>query len=127
MPSRAARSAQSVASSLRRLRSTFDAEPRTASLSVCVHCERDFVVPVRWEPVGTDRWWMFLRCAECGVSREVTVSDAAAAAYDDELARGARAVAHAAHQLDLQRMTEEAAAFTDAMRRGLVEAADFGR
>jgi hypothetical protein len=125
MRPRAARSAQSVASSLRRLHSALAVEPRPASLSVCVHCGRDFVAPVEWEPAGTDRWWMFLRCAECGLSREVTVSNAVADAYDAELARGVRAVARAAHAMDLQRMAGEAAAFSQALRHGLVEAADF--
>jgi hypothetical protein len=127
MRPRATLSAQSVASSLRRLRSARVLEPRPASLSVCVHCRTDFVVPVQWEPVGEDRWWMFLRCAECGISREVTVPNAVAEAYDTELARGARAVAQAAHRMDLERMASEAATFAEALRQGLVEAGDFAR
>jgi hypothetical protein len=132
MRPRTARSAPSVAASLRRLRSALTVEPRpesrqAESLSRCVHCHKDFVVPVQWEPVGADRWWMFLRCAECGISREVTVSDAVAAAYDDELAHGARIVAHAVHRIDLEQMAGEAVAFAEALRHGLIEPADFAR
>jgi hypothetical protein len=125
MRPRTARSARSVASSLRRLHSALVVEPRPASLSTCVQCQSDFVVPVQWEPAGDDRWWMFLRCAECGISREVTVPNAVADAYDADLARGARAVAQAAHAIDLQRMAGEAATFAQALRHGLVEAEDF--
>jgi transcription elongation factor Elf1 len=134
MRPRTARSAQSVATSLRRLRSALAVEPRAEqprlenpSLSRCVHCHKDFVVPVQWEPVGAERWWMFLRCAECGISREVTVTNAVADAYDDELARGARAVALAVHRIDLQQMAGEATAFAHALRQGLIEPADFAR
>jgi hypothetical protein len=69
---------------------------RATSLSICVHCARDFVAPVSFEPVGRDRWWMFLRCGQCGVSREVTVSNAEARRYDDELIGVMRAIRRAA-------------------------------
>ena len=91
----------------------------------CPVCERDFVQLVSWEAVGEHRWWMFLRCAECGISREVTVSNAQAGAYDEELARGAKAIARAAARADLERMAAEADAFARALEHGLVEPADF--
>ena len=90
-------------------------------------CHRDFVVPVQWEPVGQDRWWMFLRCAECGVSREVTVSNEVANRYDDELAVGTRAIRTVAERLNRERIEDEVGAFAAAMRDGLIEPADFAR
>ena len=54
-------------------------------LGTCPVCARDFVEPVSWEPVGQGQWWIFLRCADCGISREVLVSDAEANRFDDEL------------------------------------------
>jgi hypothetical protein len=70
---------------------------------------------------------MFIRCAECGTSREVTVSNAVAERYDDELAEGARAIGRAAQRLERERMAADVETFVTALRRGLVEAADFAR
>jgi transcription elongation factor Elf1 len=101
--------------------------PRDTGLSNCVACGRDFVSPIEWEPEGKDRWWMYIRCGECGVSREVTVSNAVAERYDDELARGAKAISRAAKRLDQARMKDDAGAFIAALRHGLIEPADFAR
>jgi hypothetical protein len=103
------------------------ATPEDTGLSTCGACRRDFVSPIEWEPVGKDRWWMYLRCGECGVSREVTVPNAVAERYDDELARGARAISRAAKQLDQERMKADVGAFIAALRHGLIEPADFAR
>jgi hypothetical protein len=123
-------SAQSVASSLRRLRRPdgVAAAPAAASgLSTCVACGRDFVTPARWEEVGDDRWWMLLRCAECGIWREVTVPNAVAERYDDELVEGARTIADAARGFELGRMAAEVDAFAAALHSGLIEPTDFAR
>jgi hypothetical protein len=120
-------SAQAVAASLRRLRTPQLQGVEASGLTACVLCGRDFVVPVQWEPVGDERWWMFLRCAECGTSREVTVSNDVAERYDEELARGMQVIGRAAHRLEHVRMTAEADAFAAALQRGLIEPADFAR
>jgi len=133
MSRRPAPAAQALAATLRQIRASAAAAAREArpakpvGLSTCVLCHRDFVTPVEWERVGKDRWWMFLRCAECGTSREVTVSHEVASAYDDELAIGFKAIAAAARRLDLERMAAEADAFGEMLRHGLVEPADFAR
>jgi hypothetical protein len=116
-----------VAASIRRLRAPETSLPGASGLSTCVLCGRDFVAPVQWEPVGDDRWWMFLRCAECGTSREVTVSNAVAERYDDELARGLQAIGVAAHRLKHERMAAEADAFAAALEHGLIGPEDFAR
>lgn len=118
--------AQSLA---RRLRGPAPAvAPQPApGLETCIACHRDFVQAVEWEEVGQDRWWMFLRCAECGISREVTVSNAVAARYDDELADGAKTMIRAARRLEHERMAAEAEAFLGALHHGLIEPADFAR
>ena len=118
------RPAARLASSLRRRLP----DPAQASgLSDCPLCGRDAVVPVEWEPVGKERWWMFLRCAECSTSREVTVTNAVASLYDKELARGIKEIAKAAHRLEHERMAADADAFVDALRHDLIEPADFAR
>jgi hypothetical protein len=70
---------------------------------------------------------MFIRCAECATSREVTVTNAVAARYDEELAVGAKAIDRAAHRLEHERMAADADAFADALRHDLIEPADFAR
>jgi len=115
-----------LASSLR-LRLPQDLALEASGLSDCALCKRDAVVPVQWEPVGQERWWMFLRCAECGTSREVTVTNAVATRYDEELARGIKEIAKVAHKLEQERMAADADAFVDALRRDFIEPADFAR
>ena len=56
-----------------------------AGLEICPVCGRDFVQPVSWEPAGEAAWWMFLRCGECGMSREIAVSNADADRFERAL------------------------------------------
>jgi hypothetical protein len=105
-------------------RSSPDPETR---LELCPMCARDFVNPVEWEPVDSRSWWMLLRCGECETWREVTVPNAVAERFDIELDRRADLVTRAVHALDLERMAAQAEAFAVALRRGLLDAADFAR
>jgi hypothetical protein len=98
---------------------------RPAGLETCPLCERDFVNPVAWEPAGERHWWMLLRCGECDSWREVTVSDAEAQRFDLELDRRADMLARAAARLDSQRMAADVETMIAALRRGLIDAADF--
>ena len=94
-------------------------------LAACADCGRDFVNPVEWEPAGDDGWWMFLRCGECGSSREVTVPNDVAERFDVELNERAATIDRAARRLDRERMAAQVEAFVGALRRGLIDAADF--
>ena len=98
-----------------------------AGLEICPACARDFVQPVSWEPVGEERWWMFLRCAECGMSREVLVTNAEADRYEAELHARASVLSREAHRLEGERFEAEAQAFFAALDRDLIEPADFLR
>lgn len=88
-------------------------------------CGRDFVNPVDWEPVGPEQWWLLLRCGECEIRREVTVTNAVARRYDAELNRRAAVLAELLERLDRERMIGETEAMTTALRLSLVDAADF--
>jgi hypothetical protein len=92
-----------------------------------VACRRDFVNTIEWEPVGHDRWWMLLRCGECGVMRDVTVSDADAQRFDAELNKRATPLARAADRLDRERMAAQAATLIAALENDLIDASDFAR
>jgi hypothetical protein len=98
-----------------------------AGLETCPVCARDFVQPVSWEPVGSDRWWMFLRCADCGMSREVLVTNAEADRFEAELHARASIVSQRARELEGERIEAEAAVFFAALERDLIDAADFAR
>ncbi len=50
---------------------------------------------------------MFLRCAECGVSREVTVSHAEAERFETALHSRASILSTTARRLEAERMADE--------------------
>jgi len=96
-------------------------------LEACAMCGTDFVNPVDWEPVGDTHWWMLLRCGACDTWREVTVTNEIAARFDLELDRRMDIVARALERLDRTRMAAEVETMIQALRHGLVDAADFAR
>jgi hypothetical protein len=96
-----------------------------AGLETCPVCRRDFVNPVAWEPADDRHWWMLLRCGECDAWQEVTVGDAEAQRFDAELDRRADVLARTLARLDRQRMATEVETMIAALRRGLIDAADF--
>ena len=98
---------------------------RPAGLETCPVCKRDFVNPVAWEPADDRHWWMLLHCGECDAWQEVTVADAEAQRYDVELDRRADMLARAVARLDSQRMAADVETMITALRRGLIDAADF--
>jgi hypothetical protein len=99
--------------------------PRETDLEMCLVCRSDFVNPVDWEPLDDERWWMLLRCGECETWREVVVPDAVAERYDAELDRRLDVIDGALHTIDHERMVGEVETMVVAIRRGLVDAADF--
>jgi hypothetical protein len=98
-----------------------------AGLEVCPACGRDFVNPLDWAPLRGDRWWMLLRCGDCGAGREVTVTDAEAERFDRELNLRMRLVQETARQLDVEAMARELGPLMEALRRDIVTAEDFAR
>ena len=76
-----------------RLMRTLCRSRRPRSLVDCEHCGRDFVVPVAWLDLDKERWWVWLRCGECGRAREVVIDNKQARRYEADLERGARAIA----------------------------------
>jgi hypothetical protein len=96
-------------------------------LETCALCGDDYVNPVDWEPVGDTHWWMLLRCGACDTWRETTVTNAIAARYDLELDRRLDVLKRALERIDSRRMATDVETMIEALRRGLVDAADFGR
>jgi hypothetical protein len=108
----------------RRTRRAQHVEPEVR-LELCGMCGRDFVNPVAWEPVGSERWRLLLRCGECETWRDVTVTNAVAQRYDVELHHGAGVMAALLDRMDRERMVGQAEAMTIALELGLIDAADF--
>jgi hypothetical protein len=98
---------------------------KSGRLELCGMCGRDFVNPVDWEPVGSEHWWLLLRCGECETRREVTVTNAVARRYDAELDRRAELLAASLARLDRERMIGQVEAMAIALRLSLIDAADF--
>jgi hypothetical protein len=96
-------------------------------LETCGMCLRDFVNPVDWEPVGDTHWWMLLRCGACDTWRETTVTNEIASRYDLELDRRMEVIVRALERIDTRRMAADVETMIEALRRGLVDAADFAR
>ena len=94
----------------------------TAGLEDCPVCGRDFVQPVSWEPAGDAAWWMFLRCGECGMSREVAVSNAEADRFERALHARASVLAGTARKLEDERLSAEIDAFAAALENGVIDA-----
>jgi flavoprotein len=96
-------------------------------LEHCVHCDRDFVYPVEWEPISKECWWILLRCGECDEWREATVPNAIAERFDIELDRRADVMHRALHKIDREQMIASANTMIAALRHNLIDAADFAR
>ena len=70
---------------------------------------------------------MFLRCAECGVSREVTVSNAEADRFERALHSRAAVLSTAARRLESERVADQVDTFVRALEHDLIDASDFAR
>ena len=102
-------------------RSPATAKP-AAGLEICPVCKRDFVQPVSWEPAGEAAWWMFLRCGECGMSREVAVSNADADRFERALHARASVLASQVRMLEEERLSAEIDAFARALEKDVIDA-----
>ena len=115
---------------IRRKRRIAAAARRLASgtgLHRCVACESDFVGPIEWETDGPEHWLITLHCGECGVWRDVRVTNVEAKTFDLELGRQTATIERALAKIDRERMRAEVDAFTAALEHDLIDPADFAR
>lgn len=97
------------------------------NLTMCRSCASGYAIPTAWTQHDEDSWWIHVRCGECGASREVVISDAAAQRYDVELDRGMHQIARAVRRLERAEMAVQAQALATALELDLVSADDFAR
>jgi hypothetical protein len=100
------------------------AEPHQ-DLHVCMECSSDLVYPVQWEESGTENWSVMLHCPNCDVYREGVFTQDTVEVFDEELDRGADALARDYKRLMRANMSEEIDRFVGALTAGAILPEDF--
>jgi hypothetical protein len=104
------------------------AHPRAEALQdlhVCVTCDSELVYPVEWEEAGPDNWSVLLHCPNCEVCREGVFSQDNVELFDEELDRGADALARDYKRLMRANMADEIERFAGALEAGAILPEDF--
>ena len=94
-------------------------------LHVCVECCSDLVYPVQWEESGPENWSVLLHCPNCDVYREGVFTQETVETFDEELDRGADALARDYKRLMRANMAEEIERFAGALRSDAILPEDF--
>ena len=107
-----------------------DAQARPAAepvqdLHVCVECDSELVYPVQWEEAGAENWSVLLHCPNCGVFREGVFTQDNVELFDEELDRGAEALARDYKRLMRANMADEIERFTGALTVNAILPEDF--
>jgi hypothetical protein len=100
------------------------AEPHQ-DLHVCVECCSDLVYPVQWEESGPENWSVLLHCPNCDVYREGVFTQDTVEIFDEELDRGADALARDYKRLMRANMAEEIERFVGALNSDAILPEDF--
>jgi hypothetical protein len=100
------------------------AEPHQ-DLHVCVECSSELVYPVQWEESGPDNWSVLLHCPNCDIYREGIFTQETVETFDEELDRGADALARDYKRLIRANMAEEIERFVGALTSDAILPEDF--
>src|SRR5215208_3106681 len=94
-------------------------------LHLCLECSSDLVYPVQWEESGSENWSVLLHCPNCDVYREGIFTQDTVEVFDEELDRGADALARDYKRLMRANMAEEIDRFVGALTTGAILPEDF--
>ena len=94
-------------------------------LHTCTECSSDLVYPVQWEESGLENWSVLLHCPNCDVYREGVFTQDTVEVFDEELDRGADALARDYKRLMRANMAEEIERFVGALTAGAILPEDF--
>ena len=94
-------------------------------LHMCVECDSELVYPVQWEEAGTENWSVLLHCPNCDVFREGVFTQENVELFDEELDRGADALARDYKRLMRANMADEIDRFVGALHAGAILPEDF--
>ncbi|MFL5925162.1 MAG: hypothetical protein ACJ74S_14540 [Gaiellaceae bacterium] len=100
------------------------AEPHQ-DLHVCHDCDSRLVYPVEWEEAGPEDWSVVLQCPNCQVCREGVFTQETVELFDEELDRGADALARDYKRLTRANMSDEIDRFAAALEAGAILPEDF--
>lgn len=100
------------------------AEPRQ-ELQHCIECASGLVYPVQWDEAGAENWTVLLHCPNCDVYREGIFCQDTVELFDEELDRGADALARDYKRLVRANMAEEIETFVGALAAEAVLPEDF--
>jgi hypothetical protein len=100
------------------------AEPHQ-ELHVCMECASDLVYPMEWEESGDENWSVLLHCPNCDIYREGVFTQQTVEVFDEELDRGADALARDYKRLMRANMAEEIERFVGALDTGAILPEDF--
>jgi hypothetical protein len=100
------------------------AEPHQ-ELHVCMECVSDLVYPVEWEESGDENWSVLLHCPNCDIYREGVFTQNTVEVFDEELDRGADALARDYKRLMRSNMSDEIERFAGALASGAILPEDF--
>ena len=94
-------------------------------LHLCLECSSDLVYPVQWDESGSENWSVLLHCPNCDVYREGIFSQDTVEVFDEELDRGADALARDYKRLMRANMSEEIERFVGALTADAILPEDF--
>jgi hypothetical protein len=100
------------------------AEPHQ-DLHVCLDCDSELVYPVEWEEAGSEDWSVLLQCPNCQTCREGVFTQETVELFDEELDRGADALARDYKRLMRANMSDEIDRFAAALQADAVLPEDF--
>jgi hypothetical protein len=100
------------------------AEPHQ-DLHICVDCHSELVYPVQWEESGPVNWNVLLHCPNCDVYREGIFTQETVESFDEELDRGADALARDYKRLMRANMADEIERFVGALTSDAILPEDF--
>jgi hypothetical protein len=89
-------------------------------LHVCFECDAQLVYPVQWEEAGPESWSVVLHCPNCDLYREGVFTQDNVELFDEELDRGADALARDYKRLMRANMADEIERFAGALEAGAI-------
>ena len=94
-------------------------------LHVCIDCASELVYPMQWDEAGPQNWSVVLHCPNCDVYREGVFSQDNVEEFDEELDRGADALARDYKRLMRANMADEIDRFVGALEADAIVPEDF--
>jgi hypothetical protein len=102
-----------------------DSPAERLELHVCPACAKELVYPVRWSEASATHWEVELRCPNCELRTVDLYDQETVDRFDEELDRGAHAMAHDLKSLTRANMEEEAERFANALASDAIWPMDF--